>query len=111
MDVCCGPGHFCRCLHPRISGVPLQQPGPGCSPLSRSPVARSQGMRPILARCEEVQQLGCQIMCLWTPGIVVYGCGINGDAEFSWPLDTISSYIQLKTKELDGHVYCSVSWH
>lgn len=25
----------------------------------------SQGMRPILARCEEVQQVGCQIMCLW----------------------------------------------
>jgi len=25
----------------------------------------SQGMRPMLARCEEASQIGCQIMCLW----------------------------------------------
>eukprot|EP00438_Fugacium_kawagutii_P010566 Skav212967 [mRNA] locus=scaffold1345:180131:186248:- [translate_table: standard] len=38
----------------------------------------SQGMRPILARCEEVQQIGCQIMCLWNWMVMfialVYDC-------------------------------------
>lgn len=60
------PSQLCQ-IYPNLQ---LPRPRSRHSPMLRRNWSgiRSQGMRPILARCEEVQQVGCQIMCLWTLG-------------------------------------------